>query len=131
VIHRIRGGEVVDAQVVEGEVGGGEVRGAPGLDDATVGVGPAGAPSGPPDVHLAGASPTAWDPHAPTVPAPASPPSEVDPTWVDGDVPTTATYPWEPDPEPRPLGSDYLDDLDPTVHEPYPWADGPRRPPTG
>lgn len=128
VIHRLRGGEAVEVEVV----------GEPGPDDPTVVTrGPAPPGHERIDGDLAASSPTAWDPHAPTAPAPsggpvpgAAPlPPEPDPTWVEGEVPTSATYPWEPDPEPPPLGSDYLDDLDPTVHEPFPWADGPRRPP--
>jgi hypothetical protein len=107
MVGRLRGGRVDDG----------------GPDDPTVVAGP-GAPGAPgpgavpvpgddaPTVHLAGASPVAWDPDAPTVAAPGAPPE--------------SAYPWEPPPEPP--APDYLADLDPAVTEPFPWAPAPDDP---
>lgn len=65
------------------------------------------------DQDLAAGSPVAWMPDAPTTAAP--PVSE---------------FPWEPDPEPPTVAGDYLDDLDPSIANPYPWAPGPADDPT-
>lgn len=65
-------------------------------------------PTEPFDQDLAAGSPVAWLPDEP-------PPA-----------PTTSEFPWEPDPEPPTVPGDYLDDLDPSVANPFPWA-----PPSG
>lgn len=56
------------------------------------------------------------------------------PEWAD-DGPTEAevTYPWQPPSSPDPGPSPYLADVDPTVHNPFPWSpedaeDRPGRP---
>jgi hypothetical protein len=108
-----------------------------GRDDGDRGPGPEAGLAAPPDRvsgegldhDPAGRSRVAWHPDAPThrvgggaaVPLPPAPPAPVPPSWV----PPTSMYPWEPEPEPPTPGADYLDDLDPTVHDPFPWADGP------
>ena len=54
------------------------------------------------------------------------------PEWADAPTEQEATYPWEPPQDPDPGPSPYLDDVDPTVHNPFPWspegADRPGRP---
>jgi hypothetical protein len=55
------------------------------------------------------------------------------PEWADGPADGEVTYPWEPPQEPDPGPSPYLDDVDPTVHNPFPWSpegtpDRPGRP---
>lgn len=112
IFSRIRGGDA-----------GGEPTGAPppphqgtegqgGDPDATVAVGPADptAPvGGPVDAGLAADSPTAW-------------------------VPPSVEFPWEAPTEPAPDPDAYLDDVDPSVTNPFPWtpddptrSEGPRR----
>jgi hypothetical protein len=82
-----------------------------------------------PDDDPASLSRVAWHPDAPTRPAGGPPSQQAPPPPLPAPPsprqPPTTPYPWEPGPEPPAPGADYLDDLDPTVHDPYPWADGP------
>ncbi|MCB0963470.1 MAG: hypothetical protein KDA98_09250, partial [Acidimicrobiales bacterium] len=79
-------------------------------DDRTVVVGPSDAATVF-DQDLAPGSPVAWDPDDAADGADDPP----------GDA-ARAEFPWEADPVDRSEGRDYLDDVDPSVANPFPWS---------
>ena len=95
-----------DPTVVGPGLGPGEVPTLPLVPGPPGAGGPVPPPTSSPP-HLAGASPVAWDPEDRT--APIEPSGSAEPA-----------YPWALAPEPPP--PDYLDDLDPSIANPYPWA---------
>jgi hypothetical protein len=95
LVTKLRGADARTGELPDGEGLDGHHEGAArpaGPDDTVV-----GADATVVDPGLAAGSPTAW-------------------------TPPVAEFPWEAPTEPAPPGSDYLDDVDETVANPYPWT---------